>query len=77
VRPALVRLGDGYVLISRSFIHRGARAREKDTKTHQSRRVALDKVTAEILAEHRARCEERAYACGAVVRPDGTCSPPP
>jgi integrase len=45
--------------------------REKDTKTHQSRRVALDELTAEILAEHRARCDERATACGVEVRADG------
>jgi integrase len=31
----------------------------KDTKTHQQRRIALDPVTLEILAEHRARYEER------------------
>jgi integrase len=66
-----VRLDDGYVLIARSFVHRGRERREKDTKTHQSRRVALDGVTAEILAEHHARCEARAAACEAAVRPDG------
>ncbi|MGH8897256.1 MAG: site-specific integrase [Egibacteraceae bacterium] len=71
LRWSHVHLEDGYVLIARSFVHRGRERREKDTKTHQSRRVALDKVTAEILGEHRARCEERASACEAGVRPDG------
>ena len=71
LRWSHVRLDDGYVLIARSFVHRGRERREKDTKTHQSRRVALDGVTAEILAEHRARCEERASACSVALRPDG------
>ncbi|MFC7342038.1 tyrosine-type recombinase/integrase [Saccharopolyspora griseoalba] len=37
---------------------------EKDTKTHQQRRVALDPVTVEVLTEHRERCEKRAVAIG-------------
>ncbi|MFC7342078.1 tyrosine-type recombinase/integrase [Saccharopolyspora griseoalba] len=37
---------------------------EKDTKTHQQRRVALDSVTVEVLTEHRERCEKRAVAIG-------------
>lgn len=71
LRWSHVHLDDGYVLISRSFVHRGRERREKDTKTHQSRRVAVDKVTAEILTEHNARCEARASACAAALRPDG------
>jgi integrase len=35
---------------------------EKDTKTHQQRRVALDAETVEVLREHRRRMEERAKA---------------
>ncbi|TDC88148.1 GntR family transcriptional regulator [Saccharopolyspora aridisoli] len=35
---------------------------EKDTKTHQQRRVALDPVTVELLNEHRERCSSRAAA---------------
>ncbi|MGH8885227.1 MAG: site-specific integrase [Egibacteraceae bacterium] len=71
LRWAHVHLDDGYVLIARSFVHRGRERREKDTKTHQSRRVALDGVTAEILGEHRARCEARASTCAVALRPDG------
>ncbi len=38
--------------------------KEKDTKTHQQRRVVLDPETVEVLREHRQRCEERAQALG-------------
>jgi integrase len=44
--------------------------REKDTKTHQQRRVALDPETAIVLREHRQRAEERAAALGSELRPD-------
>ena len=71
LRWSHVRPSEGYLLISRNFVHRGSQVREKDTKTHQARRVALDEVTAEILDEHRARGEQRASACGVKVRPDG------
>jgi integrase len=66
-----IRLEEGRLLISRNFVHVGQEREEKDTKTHQSRFLALDDVTAEILAEHRERCEERAAACGIEVRLDG------
>jgi integrase len=35
---------------------------EKQTKTRQQRRIALDAKTVELLAEHRSRCEERLAA---------------
>jgi len=50
--------------------------KEKDTKTHQSQRVALDEITAEILAEHQARCEQRAAVCGVAPDPRGLSSRP-
>lgn len=37
---------------------------EKDTKTHQLRRVVLDAQTVDVLREHRARCQEHAHALG-------------
>ena len=71
LRWAHVRLDAGFLLISRSIAHRDGQTRDKDTKTHQARRVALDTVTAEILTEHRARCDERAAACAVDLRADG------
>lgn len=44
---------------------------EKDTKTHQQRRVTLDAELVEVLREHRARCEEGAALVDAAVRRDG------
>ena len=44
------------------FIGHDAQLQEKDTKTHQQRRVVLDPETAAILAEHHARVSERAAA---------------
>lgn len=43
---------------------------EKDTKTHASRRVALDGATLAALATHRALMNARAEACDAEVVPD-------
>jgi len=71
LRWSHLRPEDGFLAISRSLVHRGLKVREKDTKTHQSRRVALDRLTAEILAEHRARCDERAAFSGVEVQPNG------
>jgi integrase len=71
LRWSHVRPDDGFLVISRSFVHCGSQVRDKDTKTHQARRVALDDVTAGILAEHKARCDQRATACKVTLRPDG------
>jgi integrase len=66
-----IRLSEGYLLIARSVVQRGGERREKDTKTHQARRVALDERAVVILMEHRARCEARAEACGVTIRSGG------
>ncbi|MEQ7007657.1 tyrosine-type recombinase/integrase [Actinopolymorpha sp. B17G11] len=50
------------VTLHRSIAQLGGQMYEKDTKTHQRRRLALDSATVEILKAHRARCEERAAA---------------
>ncbi|MGH3611582.1 MAG: site-specific integrase [Pseudonocardia sp.] len=44
---------------------------EKDTKTHQQRRVTLDAELVEVLRAHRTRCNERAALVDAKVRRDG------
>ncbi|HZC73932.1 MAG TPA: site-specific integrase [Jatrophihabitans sp.] len=43
---------------------------ERDTKTHQQRRVALDAETVQALTEHRARCEARARSIGVEMADD-------
>jgi len=45
-------------------------AEEGELKTHQQRRVALDRETAEVLREHRDRWVERVAALGATLSPD-------
>jgi len=43
----------------------------KDTKTHASRRIALDDATVAVLDAQRRRLEERAAACELELDPDG------
>ncbi len=51
--------------IRRGLIRRNGRTIIKDTKTHQMRRISLDKVTVDILKAHRARWERRCAVIGA------------
>lgn len=52
--------------ISRSVVEAAhSKLVEKDTKTHASRRIALDAGTAKRLREHKERCAARAAACDA------------
>lgn len=47
--------------IRRNYVRSQRRGIEKDTKTHQMRRItSLDPDTVAVLAEHRQRYEERA-----------------
>jgi integrase len=46
--------------INSSIAQRGARTWEKDTKTHQHRRITLDDQTAELLEAYRRHCAKRA-----------------
>lgn len=46
------------------------RAVVKGTKTHSSRRLALEPFTLEVLRQHRQRCDDRALAVGVAVGPD-------
>jgi len=63
-------LDSGTVHIARAVV--GSRTDslvEKDTKTHATRRIALDSVTLEALDAHRDRCSERATSCDATLDP--------
>lgn len=50
--------------ISRSYVRTGRQALEKDTKTHQMRRISLDAATVEVLGEHRRRTDEQVRRLG-------------
>lgn len=52
------------VVIRRSISQVGNEVREKDTKTHQSRRLALDEETVAVLRSLHLRARERALALG-------------
>jgi integrase/DNA-binding transcriptional regulator YhcF (GntR family) len=49
----------GTISIHRSIDQYGTETNEKDTKTHQHRRIALDTETMSVLSEHRTRWEDR------------------
>jgi integrase len=50
--------------VRRSVVHVDGEVREKDTKTHASRRLALDEPTVALLRQHRRRQRELALALG-------------
>lgn len=52
-----VDLAGGKLSIRRNYVRVTGRAIEKDTKTHQMRRISLDPATVEVLTEHRQRYE--------------------
>ncbi|HEX8933098.1 MAG TPA: tyrosine-type recombinase/integrase [Pseudonocardiaceae bacterium] len=65
-----VDLDVGVLTVERSIGQRSGRTCEKDTKTHQHRRIALDPKTVSLLGDHRARCDERAVALGLALNDD-------
>jgi integrase len=58
------------VAISRGLTRVAGRDVEKDTKTHQTRRIALDAATTEILVAHRRRYESRMRSIATDLRGD-------
>jgi integrase len=65
-----VDLDRGEVAIRRSISLVAGELREKDTKTHQSRRMAIDEGTVGVLRTHRRRQREIALALGVGVADD-------
>jgi integrase len=59
-----VDLDAGMLVIRRNYVRTGSQRIEKDTKTHQMRRIALDPETVSVLADHRARYDEQVRASG-------------
>jgi integrase len=59
LRWSRLDLDAGMVEVRSSYRLRGGVGVEKDTKTHQMRRIALDSETVALLLEHKARCAER------------------
>jgi integrase len=64
LRWSRVDLDLGVVDVRRSYrLHHGVGV-EKDAKTHQMRRIALDTETVALLTEHKRRCAERMQDLG-------------
>jgi len=59
----------GDLVIERSYVQRAGQRKEKDTKTHQARRIALDEVTIELLTAHRKRAAELAALAKLTLKP--------
>lgn len=59
-----VDISGGMLAIRRNYVLSRGGGIEKDTKTHQMRRISLDPETVAMLAEDRARCDEQAAALG-------------
>src|SRR5664279_1320827 len=70
LRWSHVDLGGAVLTLRRSIAQHGGEVWEKDTKTHQQRRVALDPETVAVLAEHWDRCAARAVEVGRELGPD-------
>lgn len=66
-----VDLSAGLVRFDRSLYLDQGRWRDKDTKTHQARRIALDVDTVAVLGEHAERCRDRAQMLGVKLAEDG------
>ncbi|MFJ8813051.1 site-specific integrase [Amycolatopsis thermoflava] len=65
LRWSRVDLDEGIIEIRRSYTKLRGVGQEKDTKTHQMRRIALDTETIVLLREHKARMQERCHELGA------------
>jgi integrase len=63
-----VHLDQGVLEIRRNFTRRHGKAREKDTKTHQMRRISLDPDTLELLDAHRRNCQQQIESLGVAFK---------
>jgi integrase len=59
-----VDLHGGVIEVRQSYLQRGGEAVEKDTKTHQMRRIALDDATVALLRDHQERSSARLAPLG-------------
>jgi integrase len=70
LRRSYVDLEGAILRVPNSVYGTRAAMKEKDTKTHQQRRIALDPETVTVLREHMVRADERAASLRAEVRTD-------
>ncbi len=65
-----IQLDAGVLEVRRAYTHRAGVGIEKETKTHQMRRIALDDDTVDLLAAQRLRFQNRAESLGAAPKDD-------
>jgi hypothetical protein len=65
-----VDLATSTLTVQRANAHPRSGVKEKQTKTRQQRRIAIDPQTAALLREHRERCAERCRVLGLGFRDD-------
>ncbi|MGO1049298.1 tyrosine-type recombinase/integrase [Crossiella sp. CA198] len=70
LRWSRIDLDEGIIEIRKSYSRRGGIGREKDTKTHQMRRIALDTETTVLLREHKSRAAARLAGLGVELKDD-------
>ncbi len=70
LRWSHIDLANGVISLRTSIGQDGKARWEKDTKTHQKRRVALDAETVAVLTEHHERCAARAADIGVTLAAD-------
>jgi site-specific recombinase XerD/DNA-binding transcriptional regulator YhcF (GntR family) len=71
LRWDFLNLDNAVLVIRTSIAQDGAKTWEKDTKTHQQRRIALDADTVGLLRAYRQQCEADAAAVGGTIATDG------
>jgi len=71
MRWDLLDLDRAVLTIRTSIAQQGTRTWEKDTKTHQQRRIALDDATVSLLRAYRQLCEQNTAAVGVTIAMDG------
>ncbi|GAA5120033.1 tyrosine-type recombinase/integrase [Haloechinothrix salitolerans] len=86
IRWRHVDLDSGVLHMEKAIAQDGTETWEKDTKTHQERRIVLDEQTVELLTDHWERCQSRARFLGVELDrdafvfspdPDGAVAPKP
>lgn len=70
LRWNVLDLGNSVVTIKTSIGQNGTQTWEKDTKTHQQRRITLDGNTAMLLRAYQRQCEVTAASLGLTIPPD-------
>ena len=71
MRWDLLDLDRSVLTIRSSIAQQGTRTWEKDTKTHQQRRIALDENTVALLRAYRQQSEKNAVSLGLTLAPAG------